>query len=275
MATQTKRMVIDFLVKDYKSSTHEVCILADGFNPATVKAQPNCKDNFVLRWYFSLQGEENPQFSETMLMQKDAKDQRIYRYDWAFGISMVQPFAWNWLEELNNDDAITIQILLEPVENAPDAIPVAATLSALSPSRNTQSKWDLSKISKFAADAAKIGAAALPVMDYISSGLSLTSNILESDTDGKKNWFLYQFFDEKLKCPAVEWRISKEVLKEYGTLLRGSLFLAFHGTPARPGHLRLQLRPQIRYCQTGDINYIAPTNKMTKDQQVFIEVVPN
>jgi hypothetical protein len=180
------------------------------------------------------------------------------------------------MEELTNEGAIAIQILLEPIENAPEAIPIAATLAALSPSRNTQSKWDLSKITKLAAEAAKIGATAVPLMEYVSGGLTLASNVLESDTNGQKNWFLYQFFDEKLKCPAIEWRINKAVLREYGTLLRGSLFLAFQGSmELSPGHVRMLLRPQIRYCQIGDINFVVPTEKIDKDKQVYIEITPN
>jgi len=276
MSTRVKRMRFDFLAKDYTTTAPEVYILTEGFDPATVKAQPEYEDSFVQRWHLSLQGEDNPLCSGMMLTQKNTKEQNIYRYDWAFGISLIEPFWWDWMEELTNEGALAIQILLESVENAPEAIPVTATLSALSPSRNTKSKWDLSKITKIAAETAKIGSNAMPIMEYVSGALSLTSNLLESDTDGQKNWFLYQFFDEKLKCPAVEWRINKEVLREYGTLLRGSLFLTFQGSAeSNPGRVRLLLRPQIRYCQEGDTNFVVPTEKIDDKKQVYIEITPN
>ena len=276
MGTQVKRMCFDFLAKDYTNTAPDVLILTEGFDPAAVKAQPEYEGSFVQRWYLSLQGEVSPQFTRTTTSQKNVSDQHIYRYDWAFGISLIEPFWWNWMEELANEDALAIQILLKPAENAPEAIPVAATLSALAPSRNTQSKWDLSKITRLAAEAAKIGATAMPLMESISGGLTLTSNLLESETNGQKNWFLYQFFDEKLKCPAVEWRINKEVLREYGTLLRGSLFLAFQGSAElTPGNVCMLLRPQIRYCQEGDINFVVPTAKFDQKEQVYIEITPN
>ncbi|MFA6922058.1 MAG: hypothetical protein WC216_09465 [Gallionella sp.] len=273
MATRIIRDVFDFLAKNYTTTTPEVNILPDGFNPSTVKAQPDHQDSFVQRWYLSLQGEETPLFSQTTLVQDNAKEQRIYRYDWAFGITVIEPFWWDWMAELCDDSSLAIHIALEPVGDSPEAIPVSATLSALHPSRNTRSVFE--KISKAAAETARIGATALPLLDYVSSGLTLASNVLDSDTDGQKNWFLYQFFDEKLKCPAVEWRINKQVLREYGPLLRGSLFLAFHGSAeSSPGRVRILLRPQIRYCDEGDINFVTPADKIEKEKQVYIEVTP-
>lgn len=179
--------------------------------------------------------------------------------------------------ELRDESSLAIHIALEPIEDAPEAIPISATLSALHPSRNTRSLWDLTwpKLPKTAADLAKIGTPAVPFLDYVSSGLMLASNVLDSYTEDQKNWFLYQFFDEKLKCPTVEWRINKKVLREYGPLLRGSLFLSYNGsTESTPGCLRVLLRPQIRYCEKSDINFIIPTDVIEKSQQVFIEVTP-
>jgi hypothetical protein len=279
MATRIKREVFDFLAKDYTTTTPQVHILSGDFDPSTIQAQPQYKRNFVQRWYLSLQGEENPIFSRTTFTQESSKEQRIYRYDWAFGITVIEPFWWDWMGELCDESALAVHIALEPVEieDAPEAVPISATLSALHPSRNTKSLWDLTwpKIPKTAADMAKIGAPAFPLLDYVSSGLILTSNILDSYTEDQKNWFLYQFVDEKLKCPTVEWRINKKVLREYGPLLRGSLFLVFHGsTESRPGRVRVLLRPQIRYCAKSDINFVIPTDAIEKGQQVYIEVTP-
>jgi hypothetical protein len=122
---------------------------------------------------------------------------------------------------------------------------------------------------------AKIGATALPILNYASSGLMLASNVLESHTENQKNWFLYQFLDERRRCPTVEWRITKKVLREYGPLLRGTLFLAFYGSAKfSPGRVRTLLRPQIRYSPKDDITFIIPTDAMAEDQQVSIEVKP-
>lgn len=274
MSTQIKRMVFDFLARDYKTSNPTWELISNGNYPPFVKNK-----QFIQRWYLSLQGEDNPTISRTIGSQDTKTEQLIYRYDWAFGIAVIEGFYWDWMEEIVDESALAVHLILEPIENAPEAVPISATLSTLHPSRNTKSLWELAfqNIPKTAANMSEIAASTLPArtaaLDYVSSGLMLTSNILESYTNNKKNWFLYQFLDERLKCPVVEWRINKRVLIEYGPLLRGTLFLAFYGSiqsDTKP--VRVQLRPQIHYCTESDITFITPTNKLDKDKQVFIEV---
>jgi hypothetical protein len=146
----------------------------------------------------------------------------------------------------------------------------------LHPSRNTKSLWEIavSKIPSAAADVSDVVSEGLPLMKFASSALTLGSNLLESYTDNRKNWFLYQFVDERLKCPVVEWRINKPVLQEYGPLLRGTLFLVFYGGSAPNAGVRLSLRPQIRYCPDSDIDFITPTDKLPEDKQVFLDLKP-
>jgi hypothetical protein len=122
-----------------------------------------------------------------------------------------------------------------------------------------------------AADVARIAAPAQPYLSYLSSGLMLGSDVLASYTDNerKKNWFLYQFLDERLKCPVVEWRINKDVLIEYGPLIRGTLFLAFQDpVKSESSAVQILLRPQIRYSKEDDLAYIIPTQKIDDDKQV-------
>ena len=271
MTTRIRRETFDFVAKDYRTVCPEIEILDQGYDPASIEAQPEYTDSFVQRWYLSLQGEDTPLFSDSA-----HRDQaHIYRYDWAFGISLTAHHRWDWMAELCQNSALAIHIALIPVGLSAEAVPIGATLGALHPSRYTGSDWDWSKLSRLASDAARIGAKAYPPLDCVSDALTLTSNLLETDEDGRKNWFLYQFFDEDLKCPAVEWRIDKGALEAYGPLLRGSLFLAFHGSAdSCPGSIRLMLRPQIRYCEQGDINFLAPTARLAQGRQVYIDVTP-
>ena len=271
MTTRIRRETFDFVATDYRTVSPKIEILGEGYDPAAIEAQPEYGDSFVQRWYLSLQGEDAPLFSDSAHPDRP----RIYRYDWAFGISLTASHHWDWMAELCENSALAIHIALIPVGDSPEAVPIGATLSALHPSRNTGSDWDWAKLSRLASDATRIGAKACPPLGYVSDALTLTSNLLASDSDGRKNWFLYQFFDENLKCPAVEWRVNKQVLREYGPLLRGSLFLAFHGSAeSNPGHVRLMLRPQIRYCEEGDINFLAPTGRLAPGRQVWIDATP-
>jgi hypothetical protein len=274
MATVIKRRVFDFFVKDYATTSSLLGILPDNLKALNLQAQPHYKGNFIQRWQLSLQGETSPIVSRTTVSQKNATGQAIYRYDWAFGMTLIKGFYWDWMEEICS---VAVHVVLEPIDEAPAAVPISATLSALHPSRNTKGKLEIAlpKIPQVAAKVAKIGGHVFHFLNDVSSGLMLASNVLESVTGNEKNWFLYQFLDEGLKSPTVEWRINKTVLTEYGPLLRGTLFLAFFGSSqTTPGAVRLLLRPQVRYCQHDDISFTIPTDALGKDHQVFIEVKP-
>jgi hypothetical protein len=102
----------------------------------------------------------------------------------------------------------------------------------------------------------------------------LGSNILDSYAEDQKNWFLYQLLDEHKKCPTVEWRINKRVIREYGPLLRGTLFTVFYGsTEAHPGRIRVLLRPQVGFSEGDDIQFVVPTNALA-GEQVDMEIKP-
>jgi hypothetical protein len=288
MAIQLKRMYFDLVARDYASNHPEFDVISGshtcdrGETPAGC-ASWNRGKAFTLRCYLSLQGEDSPvasskrlSFSET---PETGAERTAYRYDWAFGITLIEGFYWDWRKELADDGALAIHLVLkpEPFAGGPEAIPVAAILSTLHPSKNTRSLWEqtLPMVPKAAAEMAKTGASALPLLNYLSSGLMFGSNVLASYTDNQRNWFLYQFLDEKLQCPVVEWRISKKVLIEYGPLIRGTLFLSFQNpASSQDSAVRILLRPQIRYCQADDICYIIPTQKLEAKEQVFLDVRP-
>ncbi|MDE2260230.1 MAG: hypothetical protein KGK17_07910 [Betaproteobacteria bacterium] len=115
MATRIKREVFDFLAKNYKTTSPQIDILSGGSDPSKIEAQPKNKKNCVQRWYLSLQGEENPIFSSTTFPQESSKEQRIYRYDWAFGITLIEPFWWEWMEDICKESALAIHVVLEPL----------------------------------------------------------------------------------------------------------------------------------------------------------------
>lgn len=276
MATQIKRKVFDFHAFDYKSDDRNIVILKDTPNPKSVSAQPHNENNFIQRWYLSFQGDDSPAFSTTAVTQDGTVAQRIYRYDWTFGITVIENFWWDWMGELPNADALAIHVLLQPDDNAPEVMPISATLSALHPARNTKGILGHTLSSFLPTAATELKKLPLPgIQDFLSGGLTLTSNIIDSYREFQNNWFLYQFVDEKLKCPAIEWRINKGVLKEYGPLLRGSLYLAFHGSQeSSPGKIRLKFRPQIRYSPGENLNFIVPTDSLVENEQIIIDVTP-
>lgn len=288
MAVQTKRMYLDFVAREYSTTSPDVQIVSGIPSLPTDKFHAEHTPwkqgkSFTMACYFSLHGEDNPvtrqQRPGSLETPSTRMEQMVYRYDWAFGITLIKGFYWDWMKELPDEGPLAIHLVLKPVpfEDGPEAIPIAAILSTLHPSRNTKSIWEqaLPLIPKTAAEVAKTGASTFPLLNYVSSGLMMGSDVLASYTDNQKNWFLYQFLDENQKCPVVEWRINKKVLVEYGPLIRGTLFIAFRNSvTSKPGTVRILLRPQIRYSQKDELCYMVPTHKIGPDNQVFIDVHP-
>jgi hypothetical protein len=276
MTVQVKRASLDFVVHGYDSSDPEVEIVtgAEG-SPELVEWEKGKECS--LRCFLSLQGENAP--LPAAVDASTPVKPAVYRYDWAFGLTLIKGYYWDWMNEFPDNGALAIHLVLQPLpfEGGPEALPVAAALSLLHPSRNNDSRWAqmMPMLLRGGAEMAKIGSAALPALDYLSSGMTLGSDLVESSASNSKKWFLYQFFDETLSAPVVEWRINKETLLEYGPLLRGTLVLAFPKlVQAGSGALRILLRPQIHYYKCDEICYIVPTNKMPSDDQVYIDVRP-
>jgi hypothetical protein len=287
MTVKGKRMYLDLVASDYATRERKLKVISGSHCPAPKPVSQGCvawkkHEAFTLRCFFSLQGEDRPVASPMRLSSPQPSGaetgQAIYRYDCAFGVTCMEDekFWWDWRKELPELGALAIHLVLQPMPflDGPEAVPVAATLSTLHPSRNTMSLWEAAlPLVPQAAEAVKSGAAIFPLLNPLSTGLLLGSNVLSSYTKSRKNWFLYQFFDEKRKCPVVEWRISKQVLVEYGPLIRGTLFLTFQTAgQSSQGTVRMMLRPQIRYCHGDELCYLIPTNELTEEQQLFLEI---
>jgi hypothetical protein len=275
MPVRVRREVLDFIAQDYLTKTPKVKLCLEG--DIASRTQERLNTECILRWYVSLQGEDRPRLSQLALGQDGTMDQHLYRYDWSFGVTLLEGFYWDWQGELRKEGALAIHVVLQPLGETPEAVPVSATVSALSPSRNSKGFWELAwpKVPAAAAELAKAGETVVPALKYIQGGLALTSNVLASQAAQEKNWFLYQFLDEKRKAPTVEWRINRVVLKEYGPLLRGSLWLAFYGAPgSKPGAVRVMLRPQMGYCEEDHLCFIVPTAMAPDGHGLYIDVSP-
>jgi hypothetical protein len=107
-------------------------------------------------------------------------------------------------------------------------------------------------------------AASKPFSKVIASTFAATASlpeIIASHKEGRANWFIYRFLDERTGGYAVEWRISRAVIDEYGPLLRGSVMLAFHGDEGVENTgdrwINLLLRPQINFHRSDPLRFVS------------------
>jgi len=115
MTTVIKRRVFDFLTKGYATTSSHVEIIPDGFDLSQVKAQPGCKDDFIQRWHLTLMGETKPLVSKTTVTEGRASDGLIYLYDCTFGMTLIKGFYWDWMEDLCEESALAVHVVLEPI----------------------------------------------------------------------------------------------------------------------------------------------------------------
>ncbi len=229
----------------------------------------------IVRFYFGLMGETTPDASPLSVDIANDISYRVYRYDWVIGIACIQPsrFFWDWQRDLKR---IVVQAVIVPGDSGFRFTSVAANLNVLLPSRDTTG-W-FQKNQKVVLDAvASATDAVQPVAGKITKAVAALSSSLQSDGKRGKNWFIYQFLDDLEQATAIEWNINKDVMREFGPVLRGSLVLAFHGV--EQGHekgrrgIHLLLRPQFGFHE-GTLDSIIPTKGLPNDEQVRLEVFP-
>jgi hypothetical protein len=240
----------------------------------------------VLRWYLGLMGDTSPAISPLSVDVAGDKHYRVYRYDWVFGVSLPNVCGpdpgelwWDWQKALGKATSVAVQMIIRPGDSGIGYTCVATNLNVLPPSRDTETWWQKNRggVIDIVKAGAKTAEEIYPGM--ITKAFAALSNSLDARGKWRRtNWFIYQFLDSTTQACAVEWRINKKVLNQYGPLLRGSLVLAFHGGRRRGARvkkgIRLELRPQLGFNPRDELSRVTPTFKLKQDQQVQLEILP-
>jgi hypothetical protein len=195
--------------------------------------------------YISLTGNTNPQFTKLAsdyLIDKDF----IYRYDWLIGFSCFEGEAnwWNWLNSLNSNDALRVQLIIRNDETGIGFNEINASLLTLYPSKHSTSF--LEKSLSIASDLSDV------LQFEKVKKISELANKLISSQKGTK-WYITKYFDSKYKSFGVEWHINRVVLEEFGPMIRGSLTMSFTCEELKSvNNLKLILKPIIKFNNVKD-----------------------
>ena len=254
----------------------DVEIGKDGLT-ATVPDKPDYTKGKFFRLHYSLMGEVNPIVTPLSLDFSFDDKTTAYRYDWVVGFSAITPWTFNWEEDLNDKRALCVQMLIDCGETGFSYTEVSAMLLGLQPSKYNASFLEkhLDKLSNSLVAASNIAEPMNGTAASLIKTSAVLSNFVGAGTKDKKNWFLYRFLDEEKRCPAVEWNIHKPVIDQYGPLLRGSIILAFHGTPRTKGTVQMWLRPRLALVDAGPLQYVPPAAQLEQDNPVMLEINPN
>lgn len=274
MAIKVCEKSIDFIAKRYNQQSPEV----RAYQPDP----PMEKVDRRLHSIVALMGETAPLVSPLSPNYGIADDMHPFRFDWTFGVSdhPKHPWAWDWQAELRETSAMVIQLLINTAGSGVGYTELATSLLALQPTKNTQTLIErhAEKLgtAMMSIAGASEGLQALPGASAVAAALktsaALASFVASGEGNGK-NWYVYRFVDPTTHCACVEWKINKKVLLEYGPLLRGSLLLAFHGSP-EPGHpVKVELRPKLGFYKDGDLCHVTPTD-VSPEVRVILDVTP-
>jgi hypothetical protein len=301
MPVSSVERVVDVGIPDLGENTTKILYAGLPGADASIRADSKEEKEYaetksVLRWYFGLMGETSPVLSPLSVDVAGDKQYQVYRYDWVFGVTIPNILVedrkkdpdrkrqgtlwWDWQKALSNGTCVAVQVILSRQDSGVGYTCVATNLNALPPSRDTRNWWQRNR--KGVIDVVKTGAQTAEQIHpgMITKTISALSNSLDPSKKWFKwkqtNWFIYQFLDSETSSCAVEWRIGKKVLKQYGPLLRGSLVLAFHGTPAGSAQngIRMTLRPQLGFIRRDDLNRINPTENLDPADQVQLTIMP-
>jgi hypothetical protein len=233
----------------------------------------------ALKLYFSLMGETAPELAPLTADFSMDKSTQLYRYDWMVGATPFNGcYDWNWFEKIAEERAFIVQLLIDSAESGCATSEVNAFLLGLLPSKDTTSYWE-ALLPKLAGSLDKMADIVNLINFKAAAAMKITSVVSDFVTPAEKsqkpykNWFLYRFLDEKRQCHAVEWNISRNVIHQYGSVLRGSILLAFHGNPKSGKPLKLLLRPRLNFSNTR-MDYDPSEEELEKKDPVELEIKP-
>jgi hypothetical protein len=245
----------------------------------------------ALRCFVGLLGETEPELMPVSPTYCIEAEQRVYRFDWIFGIAVPlerKPY-WNWQDALRDENAVVVQLLISSGTSGFGFTEISTALVALHPSRDVRS-WleshseQLGKSLVATANVTTQLGGVVPGGTVIGNTVgavlrasSVISNFVSSGEGKNKNWYIYRFLDAEERCCAVEWKINKRVLLEYGPMLRGSLLLAFHGSPVGTGKdegIRMIVRPNLGYRSEDLLCHVRPTLCLPLDKRPALVIKP-
>ena len=269
MNTEVKQKTVDLLFTTSESGQLQSAVVPEG--------QPREENDKVLRLHFSLMGKSTPNLSPLAADYVIDDKATVYRYDWIVGASLISPcYKWDWYHDISEQRALVIQLLLDAGESGCGFSESNAFLLGLQPSKDTSS-WVERNSEKLGENLAKLSSLAEPfnrmAANILKTSAVMSSFVASDEKGGKKNWFVYRFLDEKRKCCAVEWNINRTVLHQYGSVLRGSILLAFHGSGPPESPLSLLLRPRLNFGG-GPVGYLPPPADLETQEPVLLEIRP-
>jgi len=209
-----------------------------------------------LNIYASLMASPVGKFCESLKNNEEV----VHRFDWQFGVSTpsAKDAVFDWVTALRDDRSICVQVLIETPDQECECIVTYADINGFNP-LNTMKDESTNYLSL--AGSIIGGVSPVPI-------LSKAMGLLTSEADRKeaakyenrfKNMFrLFRFLTDK-GDQGVEYVLTKDVLAQWGTFLRGSFGLCFISNSPKATNAfkyRIKLLPKLGFKKKDHLCFL-------------------
>lgn len=203
---------------------------------------------------------------------KELKPEQMCKIDWHFGIcNHPKDDSFDWLKELRRKRSLAIQLIIEIPKNI-EFIEIYSDMMGLQPlNQILDSKPDFLNVATNVA----VNIPPIKVFAELLKSLKIEIEkivVAEKLSRRLHQFLMYRFINDK-GMRGIEWSISKEIISEWGSLLRGSVYIAFYGTTSRSEQAKISLCPRLGFYPNDPLIYI-PEGQPDQSTCVFdIEIL--
>lgn len=209
-----------------------------------------------LNVYVSMMASPEGKFCENI----EKNEATVHRFDWQFGVSTPSAgeAVFDWVGALRKDRSICIQVLIEAPGSGCECIVTHADINGFKP-LNLMKDEDTNYLSL----AGSIVGGMSPV-PFLSKAMgTLTSELdrreaVEYENRFKNMFRLFRILTDK-GDQGIEYVLTKDILAQWGTFLRGSFGLCFISNSPKPADgcaYRIKLLPKLGFKKKDDLCYV-------------------
>ncbi|MBU0973473.1 MAG: hypothetical protein KKC20_22715 [Proteobacteria bacterium] len=227
-----------------------------------------------LNVYASLMASPVGKFSESL----EDKERIIHRFDWQFGVSTpsAEAAVFDWVAQLRDERSLCVQVLIQPLDQDCECIVASADFNGFMP-LNTMKDESTNYLSL--AGSIIGGVSPVPI-------LSKAMGLLTGEADRKeaakyenrfKNMFrLFRFLTDNGN-QGLEYVLTKDVLAQWGTFLKGSFGLCFIRNSSKDAtscDYRIKLLPKLGFKKKDHLCFL-PSPGQQEDLKAEIVITVN
>jgi len=268
MELKIKKSFLELEISDFDKDERTIEKMGDK------KERKYDKNKKYLNIYSSIMAPQKGKFSDSLIKNED----KSHRVDWQFGVtapSLNKGEVFDWKNALRPERSISIQVLINSPDPKCECIVTYADINGFKP-LNTMKDKSTNYLSLVGSIFGKLSP--VPILSATMNSLvkeKYRKDAAEYENRFKNMFRLFRFLTDK-GDQGVEYILSKDVLDQWGTFLRGSLGLCFFSespTSNNEHHYQIRLIPQLGFKKDDNLCYLPrPEDHEKIDTKITVSV---